>query len=67
VHTSSHFGRSITFGVYTISLVDLTPYPVYEQPTDPEAYVVTLMVAAPGVITGAEPSTWGRIKALYGE
>ena len=36
--------QSVTYAGYTISLVELAPYPVYPDPIDPDDYVATLLV-----------------------
>lgn len=36
--------KSITIGEYTITLVQVDPYPLASQPTDPAAYQVTLTI-----------------------
>ena len=36
--------QSATYAGYTISLLDLAPYPVYPNPIDPDDYVATLLV-----------------------
>jgi hypothetical protein len=64
LHTSDTFGRTITYGGREIGLKVLDPYPVYERPTDPDDYVVTLQLSHEQ-LTPTEESTWSRIKALY--
>jgi len=67
LHTSAMFDRDAAYGGYVVTLLGLDPYPVYQKPTDPAAYVATVIVTRPSIITGAEQTTWGRIKALYTE
>lgn len=64
LHTSAYFDRSATYAGRTITLQSLNPYPVYERPTDPGDYVVTLDVSG-SLLTPVEGATWSRIKALY--
>ena len=64
LHTSDVFGTTVEIGVYTIALVRLDPYPVYNNPPDPGVYATTVMVTTPG-LTPVEETTWGRIKSLY--
>jgi hypothetical protein len=66
LHTSSMFNRDAVYASYRITLLALDPYPVYEVPTDPDDYVVTLKVEkVTSTITPVEHTTWGKIKALY--
>jgi hypothetical protein len=67
LHTSAMFSREALYASYRITLLHLSPYPVYQKPTDPAAYVMTLVVNKSSLITGTEPATWSRIKALYTE
>lgn len=66
LHTSSAFNRDAVYASYRITLLALDPYPVFEVPTDPDTYVVTLKVEKiTSTITPVENTTWGKIKALY--
>jgi hypothetical protein len=49
-----------------IQLLLLEPYPFSQYPPAPEDYVVTLIVSRVGP-TPVEATTWGRIKALFGD
>ncbi|MFH1754092.1 MAG: hypothetical protein ABIA59_00160 [Candidatus Latescibacterota bacterium] len=63
LHTHRGFQWQFTFGDYRITLLGVAPYPKIDERIDPNDYVATIQVAK--VLTPVDPSTWGRIKALY--
>jgi hypothetical protein len=63
LHTYSGFKQKVSYGDYVITLVQVSPYPVYQAPTAPGDYVATIRVD--GGPSPVEASTWGGIKALY--
>jgi hypothetical protein len=64
LHTSAMFMRETTVAGWRITLQHLDPYPVYQRPTDPGDYVVTLQLSQDS-LTPAQETTWSRIKAMY--
>jgi hypothetical protein len=66
LNTSPMFATSATYEGYKIQLLLLEPYPLSQSPPPPEAYVLTLLVSRAGP-NPVEETTWGRIKALYGD
>ena len=65
LHSHPFFQRKARFDGYVITLIKVDPYPVYGYPTTPESYSVTITVS--GDLAPVEPTTWGRIKGLYGD
>jgi len=63
LHTYHGFKWKFSYKYYEITLVQVSPYPVYEVPTPPGDYVVTVQVD--GGPAPVENTTWGRIKSLY--
>jgi hypothetical protein len=63
LHTHHDYKWKFSYGDYEVTLLEVSPYPVYEAPTPPGDYVVTVQVD--GGPAPVEDSTWGRIKALY--
>lgn len=64
LHTYRDFRWKFKYDRYEITLVAVAPYPRADVPIPPGEYVVTVVV---DVAAPVEPSTWGRIKALYTE
>jgi len=66
LNTSPMFATSATYEGYRIQLLLLEPYPLSQYPPAPEAYVLTLFLSRAGP-NPVGATTWGRIKALYGD
>jgi hypothetical protein len=64
LHTNHGFKWKFSYNYYEITLLRVSPYPVYEVPTFPGDYLVTVQVD--GGPAPTKDSTWGRIKSLYG-
>lgn len=69
LHTHSAFDNSVKVGAYKITLLDVSPFPVYPKQIDPNDYVITIVVALDegDTVSPTVPTTWGAIKALYGQ
>jgi hypothetical protein len=64
LHTHRDFEQEFDFGIYSIALTKVVPYPVYGEVIDPEDYVVVLTITGDSA-SPVENTTWSRIKALY--
>ena len=67
LNTSPMFATKTTYAGYQVQLLYLEPQPVSTQWPAPEDYKLTILVTGGGSPTPVETSTWGKIKALYGE
>jgi hypothetical protein len=63
LHTHHGFQWQFTYGNYRITLIGVAPYPKIGERIDPNDYVASILVT--DVSTPVEPTSWGRIKALY--
>jgi len=66
LNTSYNFATSVSYAGYQIQHLYLEPAPVSTKWPAPEDYKLTILVTGSSP-TPVEPSTWGKIKALYGE
>jgi hypothetical protein len=64
LHSYHGLDYAIRYGNYVIELKRVSPDAEAGRPIDPKAYVVTVQVT--GGKTPVTPTTWSRIKALYG-
>ncbi|MCH7548465.1 MAG: hypothetical protein IH969_02840 [Candidatus Krumholzibacteriota bacterium] len=69
LHTAGSLTKSQDVGRYRVTLLAVDPFPVYPQPIDPNNYVITVVVTLgdADIISPTTVSTWGAIKALYGQ
>lgn len=63
LHTFADFQGSLELGPYTISLLAVEPYPIFDVVPDPDTQFVKLVVHTG--TAGAENRAWGLVKALY--